>query len=1109
MKQIKKSLALLLALAMCLSFLAVSASAATVEELFEGLEGKLVVIHTNDVHGRDVAGGSVYGTAAVAQLKKDLEAAGAEVLLLSAGDAMQGLPLVNYDFGATAIEFLTAAGYDAMTPGNHEFDWGIANLLDVLEGAGFTTLSANILYTDENELGGEAGTLVFDANKIFELGEFKVGVFGLTTPETFTKAHPAKVKGIEFLQGEDMFAAAQEQVDFLLAEGCNFIIALGHLGIDDESKGNRSIDLIEAVTGIDLFVDGHSHTVLPNGRQEGDTLLVSAGTALANIGVVVFDPADESLAARLLGIVDGEKAYTGIDEELAAVINARNKLVTDTLKGEVIGATEVLLYGKNTVDPPGVRVAETNLGDFATDALLWLARREYGEDFVDAALTNGGGIRDSIPNDSEAEFPYEITMLDMVTVFPFGNQVEVVEITGAQLLEALEAATFSNPGAVGAFPQVSGIEFKIYNFIPYAQGAQYPSSTYFAPANPGSRIRDVKVGGEPLDLEQVYRVATNDFTAAGGDTYLVFKDKLASYSTGVAMEQALIDFLAEELEGVVGEEYAKPQGRITIFGNGAFTDIDPGAWYMDALTYAVVNGIVSGTSATTFEPETLVNVASAFMILHNYEKKPAAFGANFDDVGAEDWYAAAALWAKQTGLSIGDGAGVFNGMRNITRAELATIFARYLEMYGYELEAADISGFDDVGDIPAWAADEGVLDKMVGAGLMQGNNNMLSPNATARRCELAVLLVNLIKFMEANDNAEQAQGLVAELIYGGNLSLGISGATLFNAGFAIGDIITVTVGDFVLDMPLCMNYNDVDVMDNLIRLGRGDRGSAVIVAVNMSTFALKYGGDVGDMVTFTMKEQGGYLEELGNRPTEEGRTNNREDYASDEIFANFREISLGDIAPGVLYRSSSPVNNVNGRAAYADKLTAAAGIATIMNIADSEAEVLAFFETEDFDSPYYKSLFEDGQVIALKMGVDFFFNEPNRDLFRQGLEFIIDNEGPYLIHCTEGKDRVGFTFAMLEALMGATIDEIVADYMLTYVNYVNFEIGSDDYLKFASFAILPQMCLMAGVEKGTDLSGVDLVEAANEFLLGIGLDQGQIDKLVAILSGSEALAAAA
>ena len=755
MKRMKKSLAFLMALALCLSFFAIGGLAAEEEEavdIFDGVEGKVVIIYTNDVHGRDVTNAGQYGTAAVAQLKKDFEAAGACVILLSAGDAIQGLPLVNYDYGATAIEFMSAAGYDAMSPGNHEFDWGVQNLFDVLEEAEFMTLSANIVYAEDNEYDGEAGELVFPANIIFEFDDLLVGVFGLTTPETYTKAHPSKMKGVAFLQGDDMFAAAQEQVDYLKEEGCDLIICLGHLGIDEESAGNCSSDVIDAVEGIDLFVDGHSHTVIPRGIELGNTLLVSTGTALANIGYAIFDPADGSIVANLLRITDGVKDYQGVDEELEAIISARSTLVTDTLQGESAGTVEVLLYGANTVDPPGVRVAETNMGDFATDALLWIANSLFGEGFADGALTNGGGIRASLPVAADAELPYELTMYDMLTVFPFGNQVEIIEITGAQLLEALEAATFSNPGVSGAFPQVSGIEFTLHNYIPYAQGEQYAGTTYYPPANPGVRVRDVMVGGEPLDLERVYRIATNDFTAAGGDTYRVFTEKLNSYSTGVAMEQALIDYVAEELGGVIGDEYAEPKGRITIVDT--FADINKDAWYFEAYSYVMAEGVMTGTSVDTWDPQLNVTRAMAIMTLYNLEGAPDVEGENFSDVAESAWYYNAALWAKNTGVSQGSD-GQFAGNRSITRTELAAIIVRYLELGGFVLDTADLSGYEDEGDIQPWAIDQLVLAKIVATGIISGRSDTeLAPNATATRAELAQMLLNMSEFIENYEEPE-------------------------------------------------------------------------------------------------------------------------------------------------------------------------------------------------------------------------------------------------------------------------------------------------------------------------------------------------------------------
>jgi len=207
---------------------------------------------------------------------------------------------------------------------------------------------------------------------------------------------------------------------------------------------------------------------------------------------------------------------------------------------------------------PGVRTMETNLGNLAADSILWGAQQEVGPQVV-AAVTNGGGIRATIKAG-------DITMNDMKTVFPFDNKVAVLTVTGSELLEALEAATCTTPAAIGAFPQVAGIVFSIDTSTEYANGEAYPESTYFGPAQPGSRVTIESVGGEPFDLNKEYVIASNDFTAAGGDTYYAFRYAYTTtgYETGLSLEDAMVGYIAEVLGGVVGSEYSGPQGRITI-----------------------------------------------------------------------------------------------------------------------------------------------------------------------------------------------------------------------------------------------------------------------------------------------------------------------------------------------------------------------------------------------------------------------------------------------------------------------------------------------------------------------------------------------------------------
>ncbi|MCI8595100.1 MAG: bifunctional metallophosphatase/5'-nucleotidase [Oscillospiraceae bacterium] len=709
MKRCKKALSLFLAAAMALS-LGVAAAAADLPNM----EGKLVILHTNDTHGADMAGDSSIGTAGVAQLKKDYEAAGAEVLLLSAGDAIQGTPLVNLDNGASAVRFMNAAGYDAMTAGNHEFDWGYENLRSIMAGMDFDLLCANVV--------NASGQPVFTANKIVTLenGQ-KVGIFGLATPETATKAHPDKIKGLTFLAGQQMYDCAQRQIDELRAAGCELVVCLGHLGTDLESAPNRSRDVLEHTNGIDLFIDGHSHTEIEGGKMIGTGLLVSTGEKLNNVGVVVYD--GNALNAHFVKKAD----YTGADDAVAKLITDRNEVVTQEL-GKKFAETKVELNGNRN---PGVRTQETNLGDFACDALLWQANQLLGEGKVDAALTNGGGIRATIPAG-------DVTMETMKTVFPFGNTVAVVTLTGAQLLEAIEAATCATPDEIGAFPQVSGIEYTVNTAIPYRNGAQYDGTTYYAPADPGARVTITSVGGEKFDLKKTYAIATNDFTAAGGDTYAVFK-QCSVYDTGCAMEDALVAYTKEVLGGVIGEQYAETAGRITVASLPV--DVRGNSGYFNEVKYVWTNHIVGGVGGNRFDPNGAVTRGAVFQTLYNMAGKPTVSESSaFSDVKAGDWYADAAAWAKQNGLTTGVGNNSFGGEQDITRQQLAQLFyeyAGYLDKAGDR--STDLSRYEDADKVAPWAQ-EG-MSWAVANGIVSGaSTTKLNPDSSAIRAHLAVIL---------------------------------------------------------------------------------------------------------------------------------------------------------------------------------------------------------------------------------------------------------------------------------------------------------------------------------------------------------------------------------
>ena len=737
-KRASKFLSLFLVLAMACALYGGAMAAESVPDAGTDLSGKLVILHTNDTHGADVASETSIGTAGVAQLKKDYEAAGAEVLLLSAGDAIQGAPIVNYDHGASEIAFMNAAGYDAMSLGNHEFDWGYENLVNITASAEFPIICANVV-------DKESGEPVFEPNHIFETESgLKVGVFGLETPETATKTNPKNIETITFLgleDHQDLYDCAQEQVDALTEAGADLIVCLGHLGINDESAGMQSIDVVNNVTGIDLFIDAHSHSTNAEIAEKAggsnvlnDTLIVSTGTKLANVGVVTYDPEADTLDYGY--VVAGE--YTSVDETVNTLINNRDAEVSAAL-AEIIGTTEVTLDGERD---PGVRTQETNLGDFATDALLWAARQELGEDAVDAAFTNGGGIRDTI-------HAGDISLEIMTTVFPYGNTVATVDITGAQLLEMLEANTFSLPDAIGGFPQVSGITYTVDTSVPYENGELYPGTTYYAPANPGARVKDVTVNGEPLDLEATYTVATNDFTAVGGDAYYVLTQGENLVITAISMEEALANYAQEVLGGTItAEQYGESAGRITVlYADADFTD-----WYGEAARYVIGEGLMSTTDGSSFTPTGTVTRATVYQTLYNMEGQPEAVASVTDAEGM--WYADAVNWAAEAGLLEGT---EFGTDAPITRAEIAGIIADYA---AYKEITVDTSGTamqeaPDYADIPDDAL-EGMTfcyyaDIMVGD---QAGN--LNPGSQLTRAEFAQVLMNFDKLVQQSQTSEAA-----------------------------------------------------------------------------------------------------------------------------------------------------------------------------------------------------------------------------------------------------------------------------------------------------------------------------------------------------------------
>ena len=543
----RKVLALLLSVVMTLTLLVSSAWA----DEPKPLDGKTVILHTNDVHG------NIKEYAKVAAMKDDYKAQGAQVILADAGDYSQGTVYVSLEKGKNAVTMMNLAGYDVATIGNHEFDYGYDQLKTNLESAAFKVVCANVL---------KDGSPVFDAYTMIIQGGVKVAFVGVETPEAQTKANPALIQGLTFLAGNEMYAAVQDQVNAARTAGADIVIVLAHLGVDSSSEPNTSYDLYKKVSGIDFIIDGHSHTVMikgPNGEK-----IQSTGTALANVGAVIIDNATKKIESNeLIPIwhteeVDGDNVTVYDYTKSDATVANDAKAIIDPIDDDYDQKFAESAVDLNGAKAPGNRTEETNLGDLITDAMMWAIKTKApGVDMNNAvAITNGGGIRAAIAKG-------DITKKDVNTVLPFGNTLAVVYVKGSELLEALEVSTYCTPKSLGGFPQFAGMEVELNTACEYdANDTTYPGSTYFGPKSI-NRITIKTVNGKAFDKDATYAVITNNFLAAGGDTYYAFAAAQTQFDTGLPLDEILMEYITVELNGVVTDKYAAPQGRLTIVNN--------------------------------------------------------------------------------------------------------------------------------------------------------------------------------------------------------------------------------------------------------------------------------------------------------------------------------------------------------------------------------------------------------------------------------------------------------------------------------------------------------------------------------------------------------------
>ena len=552
----KKLVAVFLALIMLLSF-------ACAEEAAEpALTKNLVILYTSDVHCGIEQGWGYAGLYAV----KEYFAANNYVMLVDDGDAIQGEPIGTMTKGEGIIDIMNAVGYDLAIPGNHEFDYGMDTFLALTEKANFQYLSCNF---------NKAGELVFAPYVIKEFDGVKFAFVGVTTPMTLRSSTPRYFMDENgnfiygFLQdetGEQVYAAVQKAVDEARAEGANYVIVLAHMGNEAECAPWMYSDVIANTTGIDVWLDGHSHDsdqVVMQNKDGVDVIRSGCGTKLASIGVLTFGT-DGTVTA---GLMDWNQSVAapvlfGLQNAGADAVKAETEELNEVLQ-TVVAKTAVDLYINDptevTEEGKPVRIirrAETNLGDLCADAYL----DQSGE--ADIAFVNGGGIRVQLNAG-------DLTLNNILTVHPFGNSLTVIEVTGQQVLDALEWSVHSLPGEFGGFDQVAGLTFEYDATIesPVIQD----DSKMFAGVDDTKerRVRNVLVGGEPLDPEKIYKLASHDYQLLNnGDGYTMFAGAKVLQESVKLDNQVLIDYITGTLGGVVGEGYDNPygQGRIVSVG---------------------------------------------------------------------------------------------------------------------------------------------------------------------------------------------------------------------------------------------------------------------------------------------------------------------------------------------------------------------------------------------------------------------------------------------------------------------------------------------------------------------------------------------------------------
>lgn len=511
------------------------------------IQKDIIILYTNDVHcGIE----DNLGYTKLAQYKEDLQQDTPYITLVDAGDAIQGAPIGKLSTGEAIINIMNEIGYDFAIPGNHEFDYGMDRFLTLNDKLSCGYYSSNLVNT-------VTGKNLLPAYKIFQFDDKKIALIGVTTPETLNSSTPAYFqddKGIfiysfnEDATGKKLYTNIQNTVDTVKKLGVDYVFLVAHLGMSGITPRWSSLAVAQNTQGIDAIIDGHSHEVIPSfiakNKQGKNVLITQTGTKLQNIGKLTITPQGK-ISTELINDLTktNQKTTDLINEE-------KNKYAP--LLNQIIGTNTVKL---TTNDPNTntrlIRNGETNLGDFVTDAYRIVLN-------TDVAICNGGAIRNELPM---GDFSYN----DILTTFPFGNMCVVLEITGQQLLDALEMGASRYPEEFGGFMQISGATYTINSKIPSSVITDEKGN--FIKVDGAYRVQDVKINGKNLDLNKKYTIGgTSYILKFAGNGMTMFKNSPILQNEELSETDVIIEYIQNYLNAIIGNEYANPYGqnRITI-----------------------------------------------------------------------------------------------------------------------------------------------------------------------------------------------------------------------------------------------------------------------------------------------------------------------------------------------------------------------------------------------------------------------------------------------------------------------------------------------------------------------------------------------------------------